>query len=153
MTAKQRAIKERLRELEDHNNGTLTPEVVVEDAKNPSSVLHDYFEWDDHKAAKEYRLDQARELIRSVRYVETTTQVELQAPNYLAVTLPTNEHVYMTVDKIKASKDLARDAMNEEIKRARSALERARAVADVLELSGELEKAIEWVVNLQKAAA
>lgn len=52
--------------------GMLTPQIVVEDARPVTSQLHDRFEWDDAQAAEQYRLEQARELIRSVKvqYVE-----------------------------------------------------------------------------------
>lgn len=40
---------------------------VLDAAKNVSSPLHKYFEWDDTKAAAEYRLLQAESLIRRVK--------------------------------------------------------------------------------------
>jgi hypothetical protein len=46
----------------------VTPEDVVEDARPIDSPMHDAFEWDDSKAAIEYRLEQARHLIRSVTF-------------------------------------------------------------------------------------
>ena len=46
-----------------HNN-LLRPIDIVEYAKNKKTALHKCFEWDDTKAAHEYRLWQARELIR-----------------------------------------------------------------------------------------
>lgn len=36
-------------------NGRLTPQLVVNAAKNPKSALHSRFEWDDTKAAARYR--------------------------------------------------------------------------------------------------
>ena len=51
-----------LRRLE--RGGKLEPESVVEAARAKSSPLHRHFEWSDTKAAHEYRLDQARRLIR-----------------------------------------------------------------------------------------
>lgn len=56
-----------LNELElirNKNGGILRPEDVVEFAKNPKTALHKKFTWDNDKAAHEYRLWQARELIR-----------------------------------------------------------------------------------------
>ena len=44
----------------------LTAADVVAAAKPKSHVLHGYFEWDDGAAADEYRLTQARHLLRSV---------------------------------------------------------------------------------------
>lgn len=46
--------------------GELTPVDVVKDARNPNSPLHPFFEWDDSEAAEQYRLQQARGLIRAV---------------------------------------------------------------------------------------
>jgi hypothetical protein len=58
-------VGERLQELRD-KYGSLTPEIVVKDAKSKQSVLHNAFEWDDSVAAKHWRLHTARHLIRSV---------------------------------------------------------------------------------------
>jgi hypothetical protein len=44
----------------------LTAERVVEAARAKASPLHDAFEWSDTKAAQEYRLAQARQLIGSI---------------------------------------------------------------------------------------
>lgn len=46
--------------------GELTPQDVLKDAKNNNSPLHSFFEWDEGKAAEQYRLQQARGLIRAV---------------------------------------------------------------------------------------
>ena len=46
--------------------GKLRPIDVVERARDPKSVLHDCFEWDDTKAAEQWRLRQAAQLIREV---------------------------------------------------------------------------------------
>ena len=47
-------------------NGKVIPERVVERAREKTSCLHEYFNWDDKKAAYQYRLEQARHLIQSV---------------------------------------------------------------------------------------
>ena len=46
--------------------GNLTPHVVVDEARDEESPIHDRFEWDDTKAGEEFRLGQARKLIRVV---------------------------------------------------------------------------------------
>lgn len=45
----------------------LTPEAVVNEARKKDNPLHDYFIWDDRKAAEEFRKEQAREIIRFLR--------------------------------------------------------------------------------------
>jgi len=47
----------------------LTPELVVETARDKTHPLHDRFEWDNKTAGEAYRKVQAAELIRSVKVV------------------------------------------------------------------------------------
>lgn len=58
-------IETELRRLEATRDG-LTAEAVVKRAADKKNVMHRYFEWDDTEAAREYRLSQARGLIREV---------------------------------------------------------------------------------------
>ncbi len=48
------------------DKGHITTEQVVISAKNKKSPIHSYFEWDDNKASKQWRLQQARQLISVV---------------------------------------------------------------------------------------
>lgn len=61
---KRTQIDEELRQIAARHNGLLRPEDVVEFAKDEETALHSRFQWDDDKAAQEYRLWQAREIIR-----------------------------------------------------------------------------------------
>jgi len=56
------------RELQalEQRDGVLMPDRVVEFASDPKSALHSQFEWDDGEAAHQWRLEQARSLIRVV---------------------------------------------------------------------------------------
>ena len=56
-------VIEELHRISDKNGGLLLPQHVVREARNPRSVLHSRFEWDNTKAAEEHRLWQARQLI------------------------------------------------------------------------------------------
>ena len=47
-------------------HGEIQPQDIVADARNANSPLHSFFEWDDSEAAEQYRLSQARGLIRAV---------------------------------------------------------------------------------------
>jgi hypothetical protein len=52
--------------------GVITPEIIVNESKNPKSVLHPIFEWDDNKAAFNYRLQQARILLNNIQITVTS---------------------------------------------------------------------------------
>lgn len=58
-------VGERLEQIKDKAS-SLTPALVLKDARNIRSPLHGYFEWDDTAAAERYRLEQAGHLVRSV---------------------------------------------------------------------------------------
>lgn len=50
-------------------HGELTAGMVVQSARPKNAPLHPYFEWDDKAAAEEFRLEQARSMIRRVTFV------------------------------------------------------------------------------------
>lgn len=58
-----------IQELVQASGGLLAPADLVEAARPETSPLHRYFQWDDTEAAKQYRIVQARGLLRvCVRY-------------------------------------------------------------------------------------
>lgn len=56
--------REEFERIARKHNGILRPADVVDEARNPDSILHRAFEWDDSVAAEAYRIQQAKELIR-----------------------------------------------------------------------------------------
>ena len=56
---------EHLAALELQHN-SLTPELVLDDARPSDALLHPCFEWDDTKAAEKYRVEQARYIIGNI---------------------------------------------------------------------------------------
>jgi hypothetical protein len=64
--AEAQAIGDRCELLRKRHGGTVAPEHVLEDAEKKSSPLHSCFEWNDERAAHEYRLTQARLVLRSL---------------------------------------------------------------------------------------
>ena len=60
------AVKNALAKISE-KHGHITPEFVVQEARNVKNPLHNSFEWDDTEAGNLYRLTQARFLIRTVK--------------------------------------------------------------------------------------
>lgn len=58
-----------LENIRHRNRGVITPEAVLQAAKRKNNPLHSEFEWDNSKAAKRYRLEQARYIVRSIEVV------------------------------------------------------------------------------------
>jgi hypothetical protein len=80
-------ISQELFRIANKNGGVLKAEDVVKAAKTKTSILHEEFEWDDTEAAEQYRLQQARHLIRvTIQYVgppdkNITTRVFVSLPS------------------------------------------------------------------------
>ena len=61
---KKEVVSKELERIRNQNGGVLNPADVVAAAAPKSNPIHDLFTWDDTAAAIEYRLWQARMLIR-----------------------------------------------------------------------------------------
>jgi hypothetical protein len=55
-------------------NGAITPQIVVDTARDDNHPLHAHFEWDDSVAGEMYRCNQAAYMIRRVTIRRTTPQ-------------------------------------------------------------------------------
>jgi len=54
-------------------HGEITPELLLKSAESTRSAIHSCFEWDNDEAAHQYRLSQARYILRSIiTYVITS---------------------------------------------------------------------------------
>lgn len=80
-------------------HGALTPEIVRNEAVDPTSPGHNAFEWDDSVAAEHHRLSQARRLITSIRVINPPTGKPVIA--YVSVKVPETGRSYIpTVDAL-----------------------------------------------------
>lgn len=131
------AAQERVRELYEKNK-VVTAEMVVEDAKNEGSPLHHLFEWDDEKAAGLYRLERAREVIRSIPYTLIRDGRTTQVISYVHIT--GQKPGYHHVEQIKTNRDLAIESLVQECQGLASVLRRVKELAWVFELETEVDE-------------
>lgn len=146
-TERKKKILERLQSLEG-DDGRITPEAVVEDARDPESPLHDEFEWDDSVAAEKYRLEQARRLLR-VRYTQHVDERVVVAPYYVREP-EREEQGYMNVLRVKDDITKAREVVQAEFDRVIAALKRARATAAVMGLADDIDKLLRDVFRVRE---
>jgi hypothetical protein len=136
-------VSKRLAEIASANNGSLTPDLVVKDAEDSSSPLHELFEWDDSIAGHKYRIEQARQVITSVRVVITTEHKAVSTVYYVRdPEAESTEQGYVSIDKLKTNTDLARESIVMEFSRAASYLQRARIHAEALGMAQEVDALI-----------
>lgn len=72
----------------ESRDGKIEPAAVVEDARPKDSPLHPIFEWNNAKAGEQWRVHQARNLIRSVRLVEEDPETKAEAPVEVFIHVP-----------------------------------------------------------------
>lgn len=151
-TAEQTAaIRDRLAQIEQANGGRLTPDDVIKDARRKDSPLHDCFEWDVRKAAAAYWIEQARELIVSVRVVIKTDHTRLSTPFYVRdPSAGASQQGYVSVAKLRTEADMARDVLVSEFGRVADMLRRARDLAVALDSANEVDELISRVVGLRQ---
>lgn len=70
----------------------VTPEQVLEKAKNKRTELHKCFEWDDTVAGEKYRLIQARDVIRHFVIVHKTSDDEEKKVRQYQITTKKNTY-------------------------------------------------------------
>jgi hypothetical protein len=143
----QKQLAEELQKLED-KEGRITAKAVVDAARAPRHPLHDLFTWDDKKAGEQYRLMEARTLIRAVK-VERIN-LDFRAPFYVRdVTVPAAQQGYRRLSEISQDVEDSKATLAMEAERAIALLRRAREIAAVLNLGDELERAIGQVARFK----
>jgi len=140
-TLEERVINE-LEDLEKRD-GVLYPERVVEFAQNPDSALHGKFCWDDTEAAKQYRMYQARQIIRvTVRMVqipEHLEPVEIRA----FVSLPDDRKAgggYRSIAKVIGDGDLRRQLLESAKEELAIFRRKYREIAELSEINQAIDR-------------
>lgn len=89
LSDKQAKVYGRLLRQLEKRHGSLSPSLVLRAAQSKRSPLHDYFEWDDSVAAQSYRLQQASQLIRTIRirYVDPQSKEPELTRAFVPVTM------------------------------------------------------------------
>ena len=132
-----------LQALADAHGGTLDPEMVVDAAGDPDHPLHGHFEWDDAKAAHQYRLGQARALIAGQRmYLHMVTSGPLFVHD---ATLPTSVAGYVSLLAAKQDDETVVAILAEEVARIAALCERAVRIAASLESLATVQQTLQAI--------
>ncbi len=89
-------VGDEIGKLIERHEGQLTAAVLVDAAHHKTSKLHNCFEWDDTEAARQYRLEQARRLIRAVIVYEGSTEDKEEVHYRAFPNIETDEGNYYT---------------------------------------------------------
>ena len=105
--------------MQQAHDGRLTPRVVVDAARAPTSALHPCFEWDDLRAAQLHREHQARHVLASIRLVPARTDLR-EGPQLVRVFVSLVEDVdgekqraYVPMARVVADQGLVTQAIEQ----------------------------------------
>lgn len=129
------------------DGGILTPAAVIDEARDPESVLHGAFTWDDTEAAEKWRVHEAQQLIRKFRVCKTTGNGEtVDHPVFIGLSVDRESHArnnpYRIAEDVAKDKDLMQvainDALNElnAVKARHGHLKRLSQVWDAIDEAG-----------------
>jgi hypothetical protein len=138
--------------------GKLQPDLVVSHAKPKTSILHEFFEWDDSTAASKYRLRQASELIRSVKVVYEDNgpdgeTKQIRAFMHVDLSDDEAETCYVSAERAMRDPDLREQVLQRALKEAREWQERYRELAELADVFKAIDMAAKSLeVQLHGAA-
>lgn len=108
-------------------DGELAASTVLEESRPSTAPLHGVFEWDDGKCGEEYRLIQARKLIRTVQIIRGESDKPVQKWVHIENQTGTQkEGAYHPIDVVTSQPDLfaiALRSLNARLNAAREAAE------------------------------
>ncbi len=128
MSNKYQSYKTELQKLLE-KHGHLTPEILLDEARNKKSKLHAFFQWDNAKAAHQWRLEQASFLLRSVKItIETESGEKVSTRAFVHIRLndeesdeePESRGRYYSLDTVLADDAMTAQMMEEAMRDLRS---------------------------------
>lgn len=137
------AARKEYQRLAAENGGRASAQELVDVAADPANPAHPAFEWDNEIAGNQWRVEQARRIIRSIRVV-----ADIRSPISVIAFVRDPEakdeaQGYVATTVLRVDHDLSRRALVDEVRRAVAAMERAREVAVALGLEGEVDSILD----------
>jgi hypothetical protein len=136
--------------------GAADPRSFVDVSRPENAPTHDLFEWDDAKAAEEYRVTQARSVIRRIRIVNDETDEAQPEPAFVHVKVVSEDGVtegYKPTSEVRATPDLHRFVLREAIEQLRGLQRRYRHLEELAPLSPVIDEIEENSLSDEEAPA
>lgn len=136
------SIRDELIYLCKKNGGVLNPHQVVNFAQQEWTHLHSQFEWDDSKAAFEYRLEQARGIIRLEFEVINQNGIESK-PVRLFVSLKDDrvkDGGYRLIENVMSDEDMRKKLVEEALYEFGRVRDRYKAIHELHDIFEAINK-------------
>ena len=139
-----------IRSLADET-GHISAHRVLNEARDPTCVIHGKFIWDDARAGEKFRLEQAEGLVKIVRLEVVIARQTVVVPHYPRdPTRPPREKSFIDITRIGLDPDLTRRVIASELDRIEAQVKRLRSMAEVLGVAATID---ELLCNIIKATS
>lgn len=133
-------VGDELERIRTRHNGRLSPEWVVHEAKSKRNPLHSLFEWDDNVAAQNWRVDQARGVIRSVEVVIEATEPAKPVRAFVSV-VRDKDRSYTSVAHAMSDPELRRQVLLTALKELEAWRDRYAELVELASVFAAIEEA------------
>lgn len=141
---KRESVRKELERLDSLRGGKITADEVVAAARKADSPLHNEFEWDDKKAGHQYRLDQARALIRTIRVEHRVEERIVKAVVYVRdPDVEPNEQGYVRLATLVGDQERQRRLVRQELERISGSMKRLAEIKEVLQFRDKIDAMVE----------
>lgn len=109
----------------------ITPEGVVNLARNPGSCIHGDFEWDDAVAGEKYRIVQAQKMIRCLKVVVKTSDKKKEPQTFRILQKTSKSHVFKTNSFFVSNKSEYERLLEQALRELKGFRERYKKLAEL----------------------
>jgi hypothetical protein len=131
---KDEQVINELKRIASENRGILLPEAVVQAAKPRTSPLHDYFEWDDSEAAKQWRIHTARKLINVCVELIGPKEDEREMRVFVSLRSDRDEGGYRLLDLVISTRNLRDQLLEDALEEMKYFREKYRDLQELAEV-------------------
>ena len=129
-----------IEDLGSATNGCLTPQQVVDHARDKGSALHPLFEWDDSVAAEAYRREQAGAMMRALQIHYEVEPERFEVVRALQNVTRDSVRVYVPTIRALQDDDLRRQVIDSAFKELEGWTFRYRQYKELSEIIAEVER-------------
>jgi hypothetical protein len=134
------AIEQELQMIEKDNGGLLRPADVVSFAQDDTTALHGQFTWDDEEAGHQFRLVQARGIIRARPTI--LPQAEKKTRAYVSL-VPDRKKPgggYRQIESVLTDKERRAQLVDQTLREIRRILEKRQELRELADMWEALER-------------
>ena len=140
-------------QIRKRHNGNVSADAIVSAAKAKRHPLHPVFTWDDSEAGNEYRLEQARMMMRSFVVIRNDITSDRPQRAYEVVrtdqaSSPRIRHVYKTVDDIMKDSDLRGELLGRALRELISLRNRYRDLQELAVVIRAIDETVESLTGV-----